>query len=85
VTGSITIAVDVDVRPDANGLLTLECLEMCRGERLPYTVEVVTGRGNGSRHLYFSLPLNATIRTRAKAAAPARNRKRRLGGRKLAG
>jgi hypothetical protein len=61
VTGSSTIAVDVDMRPDANGLLTLDCLEMSHGERIPYTVEVLTGRGNGSRHLYFRLPLHTTV------------------------
>ena len=63
-TGIAAIAIDVDVRPDSNGLLTLDYLQIDHGRRIPYTVEVLTGRGNGSRHLYFSP--DATVRTRAK-------------------
>jgi hypothetical protein len=68
VTGPVTIALDADVRDDenANGLRTLECLELDEGERLPGTVEVLTGRENGSRHLYFKAPAHAVIRTRSK-------------------
>ena len=67
VTGELTVAVDADVREDENGMATLEYLEIDEGERIPYTVEVLTGRGNGSRHLYFIPPKDITIRTRAKA------------------
>jgi hypothetical protein len=66
VTSATTLAVDADVRIDANGLATLEYLQIDEGVRLPYTVEVVTGRGNGSRHFYFNAPPSARIRTRAK-------------------
>ncbi len=66
VTSATTFAVDADIRIDANGLATLEYLQIDEGVRLPYTVEVVTGRGNGSRHFYFNAPPFARIRTRAK-------------------
>ncbi len=66
VTGPATIALDADVRPGCNGRATLEYLEIDEGERIPYTVEVVTGRDNGSRHFYFRTPAHAAIRTRAK-------------------
>ena len=68
VTGPVTIALDADVRDyeNANGLRTLEYLELDEGERLPGTVEVLTGRENGSRHLYFKAPAHAVIRTRSK-------------------
>ena len=71
VTGPVTIALDADVRDglDANGLRTLEYLELDAGERLPYTVEVLTGRENGSRHFYFKKPDYAVIRTRSKIFA----------------
>jgi hypothetical protein len=67
VTGERAIAVDADVRADENGMATLEYLEIDEGRRLPYTVQVLTGRENGSRHIYFTLPANASIRTRTKA------------------
>lgn len=66
VTGSATIALDADVRSDENGLLTLDYLQLDEVERLPYTVEVVTGRDNGSRHFYFRTSAHAKIRTRTK-------------------
>lgn len=68
VTGPVTLALDADVRADehANGLRTLEYLEIDEGERIPYTVEVLTGRENGSRHYYFKTPSHAVIRSRSK-------------------
>ncbi len=66
VTGKDSIMIDADVLPDENGLMTLEYLQLDHGRRLPYTIEVITGRGNGSRHYYFTSPPNRTIRTRAK-------------------
>jgi len=66
ITGATTIALDIDVRSDSNGLATLEYLEFDEGERLPYTVEVTTGRDNGSRHLYFKTPQHITVRTASK-------------------
>ncbi len=62
-TGPLTIALDVDVRPNENGWLILEYLEIGHGKRIPFTVEVLTGRGNGSRHLFFKTPSEALIRT----------------------
>ena len=66
ITGIRTIALDADVRPDENGLTTLDYLQIDAGERLPYTVQVASGRGNGSRHLYFRLPSHAELRSRVK-------------------
>lgn len=68
VTGPVTIALDADVRDEenANGLRTLEYLELEEGERLPYTVEVLTGRDNGSRHFYFKRPAHVVLRTWSK-------------------
>lgn len=66
VTGELTIAVDVDVRADENGIATLDYLEIDEGSRIPFTVEVLTGRGNGSRHLFFKVP-SLQIGIRAKA------------------
>ena len=68
VTGPVTIALDADVREDedASGMRTLEYMELDEGERLPGTVEVLTGRDNGSRHLYFKASAHAAIRTQAK-------------------
>lgn len=52
------IALDVDVRPEQgkHGLAELEQLEFALGKRLPDTVTVLSGRQNGSRHLFFRLP-----------------------------
>ena len=56
VTGRQSFALDVDVRPEKNGLYWLQQMEIDAGRRVPYTVEVSTGRENGSHHLYFQLP-----------------------------
>ena len=56
VTGRQSFALDVDVRPEKNGLYWLQQMEIDAGRRVPYTVEVSTGRDNGSHHLYFQLP-----------------------------
>ncbi len=61
-TGPLTIALDADVRPDRNGLRTLEQLEVDEGKRIPDTVQVLSGRGAG-KHFFFNPPADARIRT----------------------
>lgn len=58
-TGIRVVAVDLDIRPGKNGVAELSQLEFDVGQRVPYTVTVDTGRGNGSQHLYFRVPPNA--------------------------
>jgi hypothetical protein len=66
-TGERCIVVDPDVRPgEANGLASLDYLEIDRGKRIPHTVTVLSGRNNGSRHLYFRKPANCEIRSRGR-------------------
>jgi hypothetical protein len=56
-TGERHIVVDADVRPErANGVQSLEYLEIDNGQRIPYSVVVLSGRKNGSRHIYFRTP-----------------------------
>jgi hypothetical protein len=64
VTGEKSFGLDVDVRPQKNGLAELEQLEFDIGKRTPHTVMVTTGRDNGSHHRYFQVP-SAPIRNRA--------------------
>jgi hypothetical protein len=65
VTGTIAIVIDVDVRPGGNALATLENLQFDVGKRIPDTVQVETGRGGGSRHLYFAPPPHVTLGNRS--------------------
>jgi hypothetical protein len=66
-TGEQCIVVDADVRPgEPNGLQFLEYLEIDNGERIPYTVTVLSGRNNGSCHFYFRTPPNFTVKSRGK-------------------
>ena len=64
VTGEKSFGLDVDVRPEKNGLVELEQLEFDVGKRTPFTVMVTTGRDNGSHHRYFQVP-STPIRNRA--------------------
>lgn len=66
VTGRISIVLDVDVRLEVNGLATLENPQFDLGKRIPATVQVETGRGGGSRHLYFAPPPHVTLGNRSK-------------------
>lgn len=63
VCGDGIIALDADERPGNGkaGAHQLEWLELDHRERLPYTVSVETGRGNGSKHLYFRVPSHIDI------------------------
>jgi len=63
VCGERVIAVDADERPRDGkfGAQSLEWLELDHRQRLPYTVTVDSGRGNGSKHLYFTPPKNIDI------------------------
>jgi hypothetical protein len=56
--GQRVIAVDADIRPQdgKHGVAVLESLEMDAGSRIPSTVTVLSGRANGSRHLFFQRP-----------------------------
>ena len=66
-TGERCIVVDADVRPsEENGLQSLEYLEIDNGARIPDTVTVLSGRDNGSSHLYFRTPPNFTVKSRGK-------------------
>jgi hypothetical protein len=66
-TGERCIVVDPDVRPgEENGLQSLEYLEIDNGARIPDTVTVLSGRDNGSSHLYFRTPPNFTVKSRGK-------------------
>ena len=66
-TGERCIVVDADVRlREPNGLQSLEYLEIDNGERLPSTVIVLSGRTNGSCHLYFRTPPNFTVKSLGK-------------------
>jgi Bifunctional DNA primase/polymerase, N-terminal len=66
-TGERCIVVDADVRAGKpNGLQSLEFLEIDNGERIPFTVTVLSGRNNGSSHLYFRTPPNFTVNSRGK-------------------
>jgi hypothetical protein len=58
VMGERSIAVDADLRPDEGkyGIAELEYLEVDHGRRLPYSVAVLSGRMNGSKHIFFQLP-----------------------------
>ncbi len=61
--GDRTIAVDADQRPNEGkvGAQRLEWIELDHGQRLPFTVIVESGRGNGSKHIYFRLPANIEL------------------------
>lgn len=66
-TGERSIVVDADVRPgEPNGLHSLEYLEIDNGVRISDTVTVLSGRNNGSCHLYFKPPANSDIKSRGK-------------------
>src|ERR1700733_1016811 len=66
-TGERCIVVDQDVRSgEPNGIQSLEHLEIDHGRRIPNTVVVLSGRNNGSRHLYFRTPPNFTLSSRGK-------------------
>lgn len=66
-TGERCIVVDADVRPgEPSGLQSLEYVEIDNRERIPYTVTVLSGRNNGSCHLYFRTPPNFTVKSRGK-------------------
>jgi hypothetical protein len=56
--GHRAIALDADIRPEKgkHGLLELEVLEIDAGQRVPSTIGVLSGRGNGSKHFFFSRP-----------------------------
>ena len=56
--GERCIAADADVRPEEGkyGVAELEYLEVDRGRRLPYSVTVLSGCMNGSKHIFFRLP-----------------------------
>jgi hypothetical protein len=57
--GERSIAVDADVRPEdgKNGIADLEYLELDHGQRLPHSVSVLSGRANGSMHIFFQVPV----------------------------
>jgi hypothetical protein len=57
VMGEHVVAVDADVRPTEgkHGAAVIEYLEIQSGKRIPDTVKVVSGRNNGSYHLFFNL------------------------------
>lgn len=59
--------VDLDVRPEKDGIVALEHLQAIHGP-LPLTVEVVTG--SGGRHLYFRHPTDGDP-IRNRTACPA--------------
>jgi hypothetical protein len=66
-TGERCAVVDLDVRPgEANGLASLDYLEMDCGQRIPHTVTVLSGRNNGSCHLYFKSPADLALQSRNK-------------------
>jgi hypothetical protein len=65
--GSGIFVVDVDAKN--GGIESLAALEAENGP-LPRTVEVLTGSGGGSKHLYFKLPDSLIIRNSASKIAP---------------
>lgn len=66
-TGERCIVIDADVRlGEPNGLRSLEYLEIDNGVRIPYTITVLSGRNNGSCHLYFRTPPNFAVKSRGK-------------------
>src|SRR5206468_1470940 len=56
-TGERVMVVDCDMKPgEKDGLASLAKLEADSGQTIPATVTVLSGRGNGSSHLYFKVP-----------------------------
>ena len=58
VTGVASVVLDLDVRPEKDGVAELEQIETAAGHTLPPTITVLSGSGTGAKHLYFALPSN---------------------------
>lgn len=56
ITGVQSVVLDLDIRPGKNGVLELSELEAAAGQTIPPTVTVLSGSGNGAKHLYFKIP-----------------------------
>ena len=65
VMGGSYIAVDADVRPEEgkNGVAELEYLEIDHRRRLPHSITVLSGRGNGSKHIFYRLPPGVPLKS----------------------
>jgi len=50
------VVLDLDVRPDKNGVAEMDRLQAAAGQTLPPTITVLSGSGTGAKHVYFAVP-----------------------------
>ena len=58
IAGVETVVLDLDIRPEKNGVQEIAQLELTAGQTLPPTTTVLSGSGSGAKHLYFKIPSN---------------------------